>query len=60
MKRLIYDQFHWRSSDHLEVHVEGTRQQCLEQYKFYKCCFPHDSLGLATEEYYQKLKKGLR
>ena len=53
---VIYDQFHWLAPDHLEVHVSGTKQEILEQYGFFKDCYPDESIALATEEWFDKVK----
>lgn len=53
---VVYDQFHFKDADHLEVPVKG-RKFALDTYKFLKTSFPDKILGLTTVEYYRKLKK---
>ena len=60
MRYVIYDQFHWLAPDHLVRVVEGTWNDALEQYRFYKAAFPTESLGLVTEEEFQRIKESLR
>lgn len=54
-KAVIYDQFH--NSENIVRHIEGTRQEILAQYIFYRECYPDRSLGLVSEAYYQAIKK---
>lgn len=53
-KAVVYDQF---KHSGIARHVEGTRKEVLEQYAFYKAAYPHLSLGLVCEEYYNQTKK---
>ncbi len=53
---VIYDQFHWLRDDHLEVEVKG-HDNALNRYLWLRQCYPNESLGLATAEYYKHLMK---
>lgn len=59
MKYVVYDQFHWNQPNHLVRPVTGTKQEVLEQYAFYKDCFPQESLGLLPEKDFNKLKENI-
>lgn len=52
----VYDQFHFKAKEHLEVPVKGY-QQAIDAYAFYKAAYPGQSLGLCTIEYYNHLKQ---
>lgn len=60
MKAVVYDQYGWHSPDQLEQPVTGTRKEILEQYQFYKECYPDKSLGLVCEEYYNSISHARR
>lgn len=52
-RAIVYDQF----NGGIERCIEGTRQEILAQYIFYRECYPDRSLGLVSEAYYQAIKK---
>lgn len=52
----IYDQFHFKTKNHLEVPVKGW-EQAVATYAFYKASYPDYCLGLCTIEYYRHLTK---
>lgn len=56
MVMYICDQFGWLQPDYPVVKVSGTRQEILELYNFYRNAFPTRSLGLVTEEEFEKKK----
>lgn len=51
---VIYDQFHFKLKDHLEVPVKGW-DAAVEVYRFYKEFNPQGVIGLCTIEYYKNL-----
>ena len=53
---VIYDQF--GPINETAVKVEGTREEILEQYGFFKTCNPGRHLGLVCPEYFELLKQG--
>ena len=56
---VIYDEFHWRHRDHLEIPVRGW-DEALAVYKFQKSIRKEgEVLGLTTKEKFLKLKKSL-
>lgn len=56
-KAVVYNQ---HGPERVERHVEGTRKEILEQYAFYKDCYPESALGLVCEEYYEYLRRQSR
>ena len=56
---VIYDQFHWRHREHLEIAVKGW-DEALAVYNFQKSIRKEgEVLGLTTKEKFLKLKKSL-
>ena len=53
----IYDQFHLLRPDHIERYITGTWEEALEQYRFYRACYPAESLGITDLESFNKKKK---
>lgn len=56
---VIYDQFHWLDSDHLEMTVSGY-DYALKVYAFQKAANPDKSLGFVTEEHFKRIKESLK
>ena len=50
----IYDQY--GPINKTAVKVEGTREEILNQYGFFKTCHPGRYLGLVCPEYFELLK----
>lgn len=59
MRFVIYDQFHWRSPDHLVRYCENWKE-ALEHYQFYKDLMPGESLGLTTEKDFKKMLEAMK
>ena len=56
---VIYDQFHWLNSDHLEMTISGY-DYALKVYSFQKEANPDKSLGFVTEEQFKRIKESLK
>ena len=56
---VIYDQFHWLDSDHLEMTISGY-DYALKVYAFQKEANPDKSLGFVTEEQFKRIKESLK
>ena len=53
-KAVIYDQY--PASKGIVRYTEGTRQEILSQYAFFKACYPNRSLALTCPEYFDTLR----
>ena len=56
---VVFDQFHWKSPDHLEYEF-GGHEYALANYSFLKIAHPDKSLGMCTIEEYRKKKEGMK
>lgn len=52
---VIYDQFHFRDQDHVEIPAKGW-EYALAVYRFQRTMHPGMSLGLTSIEKYKRLK----
>lgn len=59
MEFVIYDQFHWNDSNHLEQPCSNWKE-ALARYRFLRDSFPGMSLGLKSIEDYIKMKESLK
>lgn len=57
---VIYDQYGWQLPGHIEIPINGTKDDVLEMYRFQCECNQGHSLGILPKEEFEKRFKDFR